>query len=36
MPDLSNLAVRPLDDVLPPLDATAEALKTARDAVPVP
>jgi len=36
IPDLSNLAGRPLDDVVPPLDAIVDALKTARDAVPVP
>jgi len=36
IPDLSNLAGRPLDDVVEPLDAIVDALKTARDAVPVP
>ena len=36
IPDLSNLAGRPLDDVVPPLNAIVDALKTARDAVPVP
>jgi hypothetical protein len=36
IPDLSNLAGRPLDDVVAPIDAIVEALKTARDAVPVP
>ena len=36
IPDLSNLAGRPLDNVVPPIDAIVDALKTARDAVPVP
>jgi len=36
IPDLSNLAGRPLDDVVEPLDAIVDVLKTARDAVPVP
>ena len=36
IPDLSDLAGRPLDDVVEPLDAIVDALKTARDAVPVP
>lgn len=36
IPDLSNLAGRPLDDVIPPIDAIIEALQTARSAVPVP
>ena len=36
IPDLSDLAGRPLDDVVEPLDAIVEALQTARDAVPVP
>jgi len=36
IPDLSNLAGRPLDDVVAPIDAIVEALKTAREAVPVP
>lgn len=36
IPDLSNLAGRPLDDVIPPIDAIIEALQTARNAVPVP
>jgi hypothetical protein len=36
IPDLSNLAGRPLDDVVPPLNAIVDALKTARAAVPVP
>ncbi len=36
IPDLSDLAGRPLDDVIPPIDAIVETLKNARDAVPVP
>jgi hypothetical protein len=36
IPDLSNLAGRPLEDVIPPIDAIIEALQTARSAVPVP
>nr|WP_211483733.1 hypothetical protein [Corallococcus exiguus] len=36
VPDLSNLAGRPLDDVIAPLDAIVEALQTVRGAVPVP
>jgi len=36
IPDLSDLAGRPLDDVVEPLDTVVDALKTARDAVPVP
>lgn len=36
IPDLSNLAGRPLDDVIPPIDAIIDALQTARSAVPVP
>ena len=36
VPDLSNLAGRPLDDVIPPIDAIIEALQTVRCAVPVP
>jgi hypothetical protein len=36
IPDLSNLAGRPLDDVIPPIDAIIKALQTARSAVPVP
>ena len=36
IPDLSNLAGRPLDEVVPPLNAIVDALKTARDSVPVP
>lgn len=34
VPDLSNLAGRPLDDVIPPIDAIIEALQTVRSAVP--
>lgn len=36
VPDLSDLAGRPLDDVIPPIDAIVEALQTVRSAVPVP
>ena len=36
VPDLSNLAGRLLDDVIPPIDAIIEALQTVRSAVPVP
>ena len=36
VPDLSNLAGRPLDEVIPPIDAIIEALQTVRSAVPVP
>lgn len=36
IPDLSDLAGQPLDDVIEPLDAIIEVLTTARDAVPVP
>lgn len=36
VPDLSDLAGRPLDDVIPPLDAIVELLENARAAVPVP
>lgn len=36
VPDLSDLAGRPLDDVIPPIDAIIEALQTARTAVPMP
>ncbi len=36
VPDLSNPAGRPLDDVIPPIDAIIEALQTVRGAVPVP
>jgi len=36
IPDLSDLAGRPLDDVVEPINAIVETLKSARDAVPVP
>lgn len=36
IPDLSDLAGRPLDDVIPPIDAIIETLQNARAAVPVP
>ncbi|HLV65384.1 MAG TPA: hypothetical protein VKY73_06210 [Polyangiaceae bacterium] len=36
VPDLSNLAGRPLDEVLPPIDAIVKALQDVRGAVPVP
>jgi hypothetical protein len=36
IPDLSDLAGRPLDDVIPPIDALVDTLESARDAVPVP
>lgn len=36
IPDLSDLAGRPLDDVVKPLDAIVKALETVRSAVPVP
>ena len=36
VPDLSDLAGRPLDDAIPPLDAIVDQLRTARAAVPVP
>lgn len=36
VPDLSNLAGQPLDDVIPLIDTIIEALQTARSAVPVP
>lgn len=36
VPDLSSLSGRPLDDVLPPIDALVKALQTARQAVPLP
>jgi len=36
IPDLSDLAGRPLDDVIPPIDALIETLQNARAAVPVP
>ena len=34
LPDLSNLAGRPLDDVIPPLDALTKALEAVRGLVP--
>ena len=36
VPDLSNLAGTPLDEVIPPIDAIIEALQSVRSAVPVP
>lgn len=36
VPDLSNLAGKPLDEVVEPLDALVTTLKGVRDAVPVP
>ena len=36
IPDLSDLAGRPLDDVIPPIDALIKTLQNARAAVPVP
>jgi hypothetical protein len=36
VPDLSDLAGRPLDEVIPPIDAIVEALQDVRGAVPVP
>ncbi len=36
VPDLSNLAGRPLDEVIPPIDAIIKSLQTVRKAVPVP
>ncbi len=36
VPDLSDLAGRPLDDVIPPIDAIIETLQGVRAAVPVP
>jgi hypothetical protein len=36
VPDLSNLAGRPLDEVLPPIDAIVKALQDVRGAIPVP
>ena len=36
VPDPSNLAGRPLDDVIPPIDAIIKSLQTVRSAVPVP
>jgi hypothetical protein len=36
IPDLSDLAGRPLDEVVEPLNALVTQLKAARDAIPVP
>jgi len=36
IPDLSDLAGRPLDKVVAPLDALVNVLKSARNAVPIP
>ena len=36
VPDLSNLAGSPLDEVVPPLDAIVDQLSQVRDMVPVP
>ncbi len=36
IPDLSNLAGRPLDDVIPPIDAIITKLQAAYDAIPLP
>ena len=36
IPDLSNLAGRPLDDVIPPIDAIIMKLQAAHDAIPLP
>ena len=36
IPDLSELSGVPLEEVIDPLDALVDTLKTARDAVPVP
>ena len=36
VPDLSNLAGRPLDEVVPPIDAIVKALQDVRGAIPVP
>jgi len=36
VPDLSNLAGSPLDEVVPPLDAIVDQLTQVRDMVPVP
>jgi hypothetical protein len=34
VPDLSNLAGRPLDDTIPPLDELLKALEAVRELVP--
>ena len=36
VPDLSDLVGRPLDSVIPPIDAIIEAFQVVRKAVPVP
>jgi hypothetical protein len=36
VPNLSNLAGRPLDDVIEPIDALIKTLQTAKQAIPVP
>jgi hypothetical protein len=36
VPDISNLAGRPLDEVVPPIDAIVKALQDVRGAIPVP
>jgi hypothetical protein len=36
VPDLSDLAGRPLDDAIAPIDAIIQTLQGVRDAVPVP
>jgi len=36
VPDLSNLSGRPLDEVVPPIDAIVKALQDVRGAIPVP
>ena len=36
VPDLSNLAGTPLDEVVPPIDAIVDQLTTVRDMIPVP
>ena len=35
-PTISNLAGRPLDEVVPPIDAIVKALQDVRGAIPVP
>jgi hypothetical protein len=36
IPDLSNLAGRPLDDVIPPIDAIISRLEDVRESIPLP
>ena len=36
VPDLSNLAGRPLDQVIEPIDALIKTLETAKQAIPIP